>query len=161
MDQGNLEELTLFNFEKLAIATDNFLSANKLGQGGFGPVYKMGDVKSALSDHPKAKFSIRAVLDHFKIKRSTPEDKPSSTINTDDSAAAACRQENALRLLNWISQDLVDVHEASKKLREHEDLVNDQIEKAETELNCLKGAFEAATESSVEYAAQTRQASLS
>ncbi|KAA8520028.1 hypothetical protein F0562_014298 [Nyssa sinensis] len=41
-------------------------------------------------------------------------------------------------------------------LREHEDLVNDKIEKAETKLNCLKDAFEVATESSVEDAVQTK-----
>ncbi|GFY91775.1 S-locus lectin protein kinase family protein [Actinidia rufa] len=33
-------ELPLFNFASLAIATNNFHMANKLGQGGFGPVYK-------------------------------------------------------------------------------------------------------------------------
>ncbi|CAK9172100.1 unnamed protein product, partial [Ilex paraguariensis] len=36
-----LEELPLFSFENLAKATDNFHGANKLGQGGFGPVYKV------------------------------------------------------------------------------------------------------------------------
>ncbi|XP_019102819.1 G-type lectin S-receptor-like serine/threonine-protein kinase SD1-13 isoform X2 [Beta vulgaris subsp. vulgaris] len=35
-----LEELPLFEFEKLATATNNFHDSNKLGQGGFGPVYK-------------------------------------------------------------------------------------------------------------------------
>ena len=40
-EQAKIEELPLFNFAKLAIATDNFNSLNKLGQGGFGPVYKV------------------------------------------------------------------------------------------------------------------------
>ncbi|KAI9198004.1 hypothetical protein LWI28_008433 [Acer negundo] len=35
-----LQDLPVFNFEKLAIATKNFNLTNKLGQGGFGPVYK-------------------------------------------------------------------------------------------------------------------------
>ncbi|KAL5774649.1 hypothetical protein ACOSP7_012206 [Xanthoceras sorbifolium] len=35
-----LQDLPLFNFKKLADATNNFHSANKLGQGGFGPVYR-------------------------------------------------------------------------------------------------------------------------
>ncbi|XP_059627801.1 G-type lectin S-receptor-like serine/threonine-protein kinase SD1-13 [Cornus florida] len=39
-NQIKLEELPLFSFEKLAIAADDFDGANKLGQGGFGPVYK-------------------------------------------------------------------------------------------------------------------------
>ncbi|XP_074270047.1 cysteine-rich receptor-like protein kinase 15 isoform X2 [Silene latifolia] len=35
-----LEELPLFKFEKLSAATNNFQESNKLGQGGFGLVYK-------------------------------------------------------------------------------------------------------------------------
>ncbi|KAK7287348.1 hypothetical protein RIF29_00620 [Crotalaria pallida] len=35
-----LEELPLFEFEKLAAATNNFHLSNMLGKGGFGPVYK-------------------------------------------------------------------------------------------------------------------------
>ncbi|KAI3466613.1 hypothetical protein Pfo_023276 [Paulownia fortunei] len=35
-----LEELPLFKFEMISKATDNFDSINKVGQGGFGPVYK-------------------------------------------------------------------------------------------------------------------------
>ncbi|CAI9090991.1 OLC1v1025901C1 [Oldenlandia corymbosa var. corymbosa] len=35
-----LEELPLYDYETLAIATESFASKNKLGQGGFGPVYK-------------------------------------------------------------------------------------------------------------------------
>uniref|UniRef100_A0A803LL36 non-specific serine/threonine protein kinase n=1 Tax=Chenopodium quinoa TaxID=63459 RepID=A0A803LL36_CHEQI len=39
---GNTEfqDLPLLKFENLVIATDNFSERNKLGQGGFGPVYK-------------------------------------------------------------------------------------------------------------------------
>ncbi|CAO2842764.1 unnamed protein product [Amaranthus hypochondriacus] len=33
-------DLPMFEFEKLANATDNFQEKNKLGKGGFGPVYK-------------------------------------------------------------------------------------------------------------------------
>nr|POE96167.1 g-type lectin s-receptor-like serine/threonine-protein kinase [Quercus suber] len=39
LDQVKVQELPLFNFEKLASATNNFHLSNKLGQGGFGPVY--------------------------------------------------------------------------------------------------------------------------
>ncbi|XP_075505441.1 G-type lectin S-receptor-like serine/threonine-protein kinase At1g11300 [Primulina tabacum] len=35
-----MENLTLFKFKVLSTATDHFHSINKLGQGGFGPVYK-------------------------------------------------------------------------------------------------------------------------
>ncbi|KAI3862949.1 hypothetical protein MKW92_023271 [Papaver armeniacum] len=43
-DQGilgdNPDRLRVFKFEELAIATNNFSGDNKLGEGGFGPVYK-------------------------------------------------------------------------------------------------------------------------
>ena len=35
------QELQLFNFEKLAMATNSFHSDKMLGQGGFGQVYKV------------------------------------------------------------------------------------------------------------------------
>jgi hypothetical protein len=41
MSQIKLQELLKFDFEKLATATNNFDLSNKLGQGGFGPVYKV------------------------------------------------------------------------------------------------------------------------
>ncbi|OMO76618.1 hypothetical protein CCACVL1_15527 [Corchorus capsularis] len=40
INQTNFQELPVFGFEELATATDNFHETNKLGQGGFGPVYK-------------------------------------------------------------------------------------------------------------------------
>lgn len=44
MDQVKLQELPLFDFEKLETATNHFHFNNKLGEGGFGPVYKVGIV---------------------------------------------------------------------------------------------------------------------
>ncbi|KAI6704896.1 hypothetical protein NL676_007858, partial [Syzygium grande] len=38
--QDNASELTLFSFDSILLATNNFNTGNKLGQGGFGPVYK-------------------------------------------------------------------------------------------------------------------------
>ncbi|KAK2654859.1 hypothetical protein Ddye_014715 [Dipteronia dyeriana] len=42
-DQNMSPEWRIFNFQTIAAATDNFSATNKLGEGGFGPVYK-GDL---------------------------------------------------------------------------------------------------------------------
>lgn len=39
--QANGTELAMFSFNSLVAATDNFSNENKLGQGGFGHVYKV------------------------------------------------------------------------------------------------------------------------
>ena len=41
LNQVKLQDLPLFNLQKLASATNNFHLSNKLGQGGFGPVYRV------------------------------------------------------------------------------------------------------------------------
>jgi hypothetical protein len=38
---SSVESLQLLDFVTIKIATDNFSNANKLGQGGFGAVYKV------------------------------------------------------------------------------------------------------------------------
>ncbi|XP_059436890.1 G-type lectin S-receptor-like serine/threonine-protein kinase At1g11300 [Corylus avellana] len=40
VNQVKLQELSLFNLQELASATNNFHQSNKLGQGGFGHVYR-------------------------------------------------------------------------------------------------------------------------
>ncbi|MCD7471894.1 hypothetical protein HAX54_012674 [Datura stramonium] len=40
IDKKMSHEVEYYNFESLAMATDNFSPGNKLGEGGFGPVYK-------------------------------------------------------------------------------------------------------------------------
>lgn len=40
-NQVNRPELPIFNFSTVAAATNNFCEENKLGQGGFGAVYKV------------------------------------------------------------------------------------------------------------------------
>jgi len=48
LSEVRLQELLLFDFGKLAIATNNFHLSNKLGQGGFGPVYKVLQIQKFL-----------------------------------------------------------------------------------------------------------------
>ena len=38
---GESSELPMIDFDKILVATDNFNRLNKLGEGGFGPVYKV------------------------------------------------------------------------------------------------------------------------
>jgi len=49
-----MEDLTLFDVGKVATATNNFHSENKLGQGGFGPVYKVIWIYQTSSLHSKS-----------------------------------------------------------------------------------------------------------
>ena len=46
--QGNGTELALYSFNSLVAATDNFSDDNKLGQGGFGHVYKVQTVSQVI-----------------------------------------------------------------------------------------------------------------
>jgi len=41
-------ELPLMEFEEVAMATNNFSNANKLGQGGFGIVYKVNMIENLI-----------------------------------------------------------------------------------------------------------------
>ncbi|MQL69215.1 hypothetical protein Taro_001515, partial [Colocasia esculenta] len=65
--RGNDElELPLFDFATIAAATDDFSAGNKLGEGGFGPVYmgQLGDGKEVAVKR-LAKNSVQG-LDEFK-----------------------------------------------------------------------------------------------
>ena len=50
-NQVKLKDLPLFEFEVLATSTDNFSLINKLGQGGFGPVYKVNELNKNTYDN--------------------------------------------------------------------------------------------------------------
>jgi hypothetical protein len=39
--EGEISEFSVFEFREVIKATDNFSEENKLGEGGFGPVYKV------------------------------------------------------------------------------------------------------------------------
>ena len=40
-DRQASHDLQSFSFESISVATSNFSTENKLGEGGFGPVYKV------------------------------------------------------------------------------------------------------------------------
>jgi len=42
--EGNNLDFTFFNYSQVLDATNDFSVENKLGQGGFGPVYKVVDL---------------------------------------------------------------------------------------------------------------------
>ena len=41
LNQVKVQELPLFDFEKMTSATNNFHQSNKVGQGGFGLLYRV------------------------------------------------------------------------------------------------------------------------
>ena len=53
----------LFNLRTIIVATDNFSIANKLGQGGFGPVYKVVSLNESQNLHNL----ISSMLMHHKF----------------------------------------------------------------------------------------------
>ena len=48
-DRQANHELQIFSFESISVATSNFSSENKLGEGGFGLVYKVSSLHLSLS----------------------------------------------------------------------------------------------------------------
>lgn len=40
-ERNNQHELPIFSFSSISASTNNFSTVNKLGEGGFGPVYKV------------------------------------------------------------------------------------------------------------------------
>ena len=46
-------KMPLFSFASVSAATDNFSDANKLGEGGFGPVYKVRFSLNPITHYPK------------------------------------------------------------------------------------------------------------
>ncbi|KAL7213257.1 hypothetical protein ACSBR2_015882 [Camellia fascicularis] len=40
VDSMDTSELPIIDFDKILVTTDNFSTTSKLGEGGFGPVYK-------------------------------------------------------------------------------------------------------------------------
>ncbi|XP_020535352.1 G-type lectin S-receptor-like serine/threonine-protein kinase CES101 [Jatropha curcas] len=62
----SIHELQFFNFQSVALASNNFASTNKLGEGGFGPVYKgklLGGPEVAIK---RLSTSSRQGLEEFK-----------------------------------------------------------------------------------------------
>lgn len=50
--QDGSQDIPVFHFESIEMATENFSNSNKLGQGGFGAVYKV-PLANKLHDFPK------------------------------------------------------------------------------------------------------------
>ena len=46
-------KMPLFSFKSVSAATDNFSDANKLGEGGFGPVYKVRFSLNPITHYPR------------------------------------------------------------------------------------------------------------
>ncbi|XP_074380714.1 G-type lectin S-receptor-like serine/threonine-protein kinase At4g27290 [Apium graveolens] len=85
IDKGK-EDLPLFDFRTIAYATNNFSHGNKLGQGGFGPVYK-GILEDGLEVAVK--------------RRSTCSTQGVEEFGNEVSCIAKLQHRNLVRLLGW------------------------------------------------------------
>lgn len=56
-DHGDELELPLYDYEIIAAATEGFSTSNKLGEGGFGPVYKVNKLGLSLPRALKSKIA--------------------------------------------------------------------------------------------------------
>ena len=56
--EAELSEFSVFDFDEILDATDNFAEENKLGEGGFGPVYKVNITVYSYSTPSCQTFSI-------------------------------------------------------------------------------------------------------
>jgi hypothetical protein len=60
-------DLPVFDFSILVKATNNFSSINKLGEGGFGPVYKV--IYIAIFDEDCYFFNKKVIISNYMIYR--------------------------------------------------------------------------------------------
>lgn len=61
-DEINRAESLQFDFNTIRVATDNFSDANKLGQGGFGAVYKVITIHIERKRERNSSFLLRKSL---------------------------------------------------------------------------------------------------
>ena len=60
-------DLTTFDLSVLVKATENFSSSNKLGEGGFGPVYKVTKIYKSTTSSTSVKYSL--TISHYYFFR--------------------------------------------------------------------------------------------
>lgn len=66
VDDIQSSEALQFDFETIRDATDNFSDANKLGEGGFGSVYKVKYINRTYQSHIKQTINYKfLVIDIF------------------------------------------------------------------------------------------------
>ena len=73
--EGRSSEFMIYDFSQVLEATTNFSEENKLGQGGFGPVYKVrvGTTSSSTLQHvPGHLWELVGYRDPFQILPSHP-----------------------------------------------------------------------------------------
>ncbi|KAF9625611.1 hypothetical protein IFM89_024384 [Coptis chinensis] len=101
---SNVESLQ-FNFGTIRAATDNFSDANKLGQGGFGPVYKLKFPQGRLLDGREIAVK--------RLSRNSVQDPIKRTY---------LDWETRYKIIGGIARGLLYLHEDSRHRIVHRDL---------------------------------------
>ncbi|TXG47187.1 hypothetical protein EZV62_026481 [Acer yangbiense] len=89
-ESGNTE-LTLFELSTVIAATDHFSSANKLGRGGFGPVYKVNSLHFLVERKNSLSLSSNLARD----SRGSPDISKFRFGNSGEMVGLLCVQDNA------------------------------------------------------------------
>ncbi|KAG6421436.1 hypothetical protein SASPL_117988 [Salvia splendens] len=135
LSNGKEAELPLFSLSTVLKATNHFSMANKLGEGGFGPVYWHRNLVRLLGGCiereenmliyeylPNSSLDQHIDIDTQQIKVLTPQ-----YVNTDQTKSRLLNWEKRFNIINGIAKGILYLHQDSRLRIIHRDLKTSNI----------------------------------